>query len=647
MNIETRLRRLSSSVRPSSKAKDRVFSRIMQRIEAPEILLQASRAIVTDADAQSRVWERIAQVVTQSPAAFLDRVRSAILPPMDRSRQMWQALILPRLSPVAVAHRSYRAVAWVTAVAVMLVAVRISPGFFVAPPTRAQSAVLLLPTRGEIYLSLGGLWQPVDSELTLAPGMRISTRDGEASILLRDSGVIRLDRDTVIALSDLTESLEPAPEVVPTLSLEKGRIWVQGLIPANLRGITVASEEGLITVNEGSVSLEKGSLLAVDVFHRSVLVLRDAQETRLVAGDKLQLWAESVPLVRHIASSAYRDAWVAQNISRDAVHRKDIAHLQLERRVARAGILPTSKLYAVKRAAEAVDVALTLDGRARVEKQIAYAGVRLDEAAALMDGGATTAMEQPLREYRSTLSALAGTSTDTTEAQFLLKQAVSQDSAETAAAVAGDDAYLLKKTVLEALSLLPGETLSPKQVEASLFIDSLSTLTQALESGDRMQAERAWSEVQPSIALLQDPSSGLDAENAKEAQALLDRFASAATENGVDLDPTLVTAAKALLLPPVAPTKIATVAHLTEGQVAAVAAAIKHRVFAYRMPRSRSNQLIAELKILHGNPDAGSILRVLYHTMPQDSELMNPVRRSIANLKSDMVAQEGVQAVTP
>ena len=173
---------------------------------------------------------------------------------------------------------------------------------------------------------------------------------------------------------------------------------------------------------------------------------------RLITGDRIQLWAGSVPLIRHISLSAYDDSWVSQNIGRDAVHRKDIAQQQQERKVARAGILPTSKLYAVKRAAEAVDVMLTFDVRTRVEKQIAYAGVRLDEAAALIEEGAVEAVEAPLQEYRRTLVALAGESTDGTEAQFLLQKAVSQDSAEIAAVSVGDNNYLLKRTVLEAYS---------------------------------------------------------------------------------------------------------------------------------------------------------------------------------------------------
>ncbi|OGJ67504.1 hypothetical protein A3G69_05800 [Candidatus Peribacteria bacterium RIFCSPLOWO2_12_FULL_53_10] len=630
MMLVHRLQRLACDITPSTDAKSRIFSRITQRIGAPEALRMAAREMTPAPDLQDRVWERVARVVTRSPVAFFDRVRTALLPPVEMSRDIWQSFILPRLQPQHIAVRSYRGIAWATAVAMLIVTVRISPALFFAPPTRAESAVTLLPTRGEVMVSVGGLWQPVSVEIALAPGMRLKTLDSEASILFRNNGVLRMDRDTVITLNDLTQRMEPAPEILPTFMVEEGRVWVQAFIPETLRGITVALAEGHVTVNEGSVSITRGDLLTVEVYNRSAVLLREARETRLVAGDRIQLWAGSVPLIRHIAPVAYEDGWVSQNIDRDAVHRRDIAELQQERRVARAGILPTSKLYAMKRAAEAVDVALTFDGRTRVEKQIAYAGVRLDEAAALIEEGEVEAVAAPLEEYRRTLVALAGSSTDQSEAEFLLKQAVAEDSAETAAASMGDEGYLLKKTVLEALGSLPGEDAT--QAEASLLVDGLSTLAQAAEAGDSVQVTDAWGALQPYLtALEQHP----DLAGTEEAKVLLERFARA-VEGQEDLDPALLHAAIEFL-PEEEP--VVAVAHLSDEQVLAFAQGIKDNIFTqYRMPKSRSNVLLAELKKLQGGTDEGRILRALYHAMPEDTELRVPVRRAITQLKWSVVA---------
>lgn len=631
MTLERRLQRLSQEVTPSKDVKSRIFNRIEQRIAAPEVLRLAAKHMTPRAAIRDRVWDKVAQVVTQSPIAFLDRVRGALLPPVELSRDLWQPFILPRLQPQQVAARSYRGIAWVTALAILVVTVRVSPSLFFAVPTEAESVVTLRATQGTVMVQTAGEWRRVDGEIPLMAGMQIKTGDSQASILLRNEGVIRMDENTVVTLHDLTKRLEPAPEILPTLTLERGRIWAQGLIPGTLRGITLASAEGHITVNEGSVSLAREDILTVEVFNRTATLLRDSRETRLITGDRIQLWAGSVPLIRHIPASAYDETWVSQNIGRDAVHRKDIAQQQQERKVARAGILPTSKLYAVKRAAEAVDVMLTFDERTRVEKQIAYAGVRLDEAAALIEEGEVEAVEAPLQEYRSTLVALAGESTDGTEAQFLLQQAVSEDSAEIAAASVGDDNYLLKKTVLEAYYELPGQ--DGETIEAALLVDGLSTLAEAAEAGDSVQAAGAWEELSPYLTALEENP---DFAQTKEAKALLERFALAVKDN-TEFDPDLIAAAEEFL--PKEPVTV--VAHLTDEQVIAFATSIKQRIFTqYRMPKSRSNVLLSELRTLKGNADEGRILRALYHAMPEDTELRVPVRRAITQLKWSVVAGE-------
>ena len=135
----------------------------------------AAKEMTPRAAVRDRVWDKVAQVVTQTPVAFLNRVRGALLPPVERSKDLWQSFILPRLQPQQVAARSYRGIAWVTAMAILVVTVRVSPSLFFAAPTAAESAVTLLPTRGAVTVEIAGVIQEVDQEMALVPGMQIRT----------------------------------------------------------------------------------------------------------------------------------------------------------------------------------------------------------------------------------------------------------------------------------------------------------------------------------------------------------------------------------------------------------------------------------------------------------------------------------------
>jgi hypothetical protein len=193
----------------------------------------------------------------------------------------------------------------------------------------------------------------------------------------------------------------------------------------------------------------------------------------------------------------------------------------------------------------------------------------------------------------------------------------------------GDEGYLLKRTVMEALSALPGEDAT--HVEGSLLVDGLSTLAQAAEAGDSAKVTDAWGALQPYLAALEENP---DLAGTEEAEALLERFA-IAVEGQKDLDPALLEAATEFL--PEQP--VVEVAHLSDEQVLAFAQGIKDSIFTeYRMPKSRSNVLIAKIKALKGNADEGRILRALYHAMPEDTELRVPVRRAITQLKWAVVA---------
>ena len=47
------------------------------------------------------------------------------------------------------------------------------------------------------------------------------------------------------------------------MTLRSGRIWIQGLLPSHLRGITIATPAGDVTVHEGSADITVGMLIVL------------------------------------------------------------------------------------------------------------------------------------------------------------------------------------------------------------------------------------------------------------------------------------------------------------------------------------------------------------------------------------------------
>ena len=73
---------------------------------------------------------------------------------------------------------------------------------------------------------------------------------------------------------------------------------------------------------------------------------------------------------------------------------------------------------------------------------------------------------------------------------------------------------------------------------------------------------------------------------------------------------------------------------LSDEEIAQLSAEVHSRVFAtYKMPKSRLNQLIAELRRFRGHPDEGRVLRRVYRDFPEGSELTRYVRSTMQNLR--------------
>ena len=358
----------------------------------------------------------------------------------------------------------------------------------------------------------------------------------------------------------------------------------------------------------------------------------------LVAGERMELSDRSVELVKKIATKEYEEPWPSQNLAKDAVHRREIAQLQRERTAARAGILPTSPFYQVKRVAEAVDVLLTFDEKQKVEKQLQQASTRLDEAAAILASGGTGATAQTaLDEYKTTMLSVASGSGGDSVTQFLVRQQVAEDTAQLSAALPDDSLYAVKKAVLEASADLPAPVVDSQNVEGVLFLDTLDTVSEAVEAGDIARAKEAFATAQMYLQSLTGSGDQLSPDVHKEAVSLLSTLAVTLQQQSGTGD---TLASEDFLkeintyLPPPTPTHIV----MTDDEAQRIAQRIYNRVFVFKQSRSRWSQLMYEIKQLEGNPDEGTLLRHLYRTMPQNG-LAGPVRTRIVELGKEKAAK--------
>jgi len=620
------LKRLERDLNPPVGAKERIWKRIESRcaVHGAHSLDVVRDTLQPDREAKARIWARVVQAIdTTRSVVLLEKIKDLLTPPAHLRRHLEQRFIpLRRAVPI-----EQRAVKWVAAFVVFALFMKAGPQLLIAPRTVAEGAVTLMPTRGEVTVSLGGLWQPVDEEIRVEPGTLLRTHQGEASILFRDDGVVRLDEWTTVQVNDTSDPADQEATSETTLTLITGRIWVQGLIPAPLRGINVRTDFGLVGVQEGSVSIEEEEDVTVEVWDRRARVHQGEDEVFLVAGERTRLTEDGVLVVMQISQERYDDPWVVQNFKRDAVHRRYIAQLQQERRAARARILPTSPFYPVKRIAETVDMLLTFGEEARAQKQLEQASTRLDEASALLAEGDVQAVQIPLEEYRDSLLTLA-TGSGNQLVQLLIARSVAQQAGDVAAVLPGDEAYLIKRAVLEAGAQLSQGVVSLADVQGVLLLDTATALLQELDREGIEGVGDAWTDLEEHLAILKDDAAALRPEVRKEARVLLSEFAFALSEaEGVD---SVLLAQVQEYLPP----EQEIIPVLSDEEVDTIVQGIRDRIFVYHMKRSRLNQLIAEFKALEGHPDQGRILRQLRFALPDGpEEFPLRVRKEIIRLQ--------------
>lgn len=633
MDSNNAFRRLREDLEPSKDAQNELKGRVMARIQEKAAWQDLRQSLTPEKHVQTTVFNRILDRVSAPKAhdAF-DRLRDALQPKQDVRQTLW-SYIATRLVPQTATVISYRAPKWIAAVLIVVVGLRASPFLFLAPTTVAESRVIVLPTSGDVNIALHNLWQPVKTETEIREPVEIRTYEGEATVILHDDGNIRLAPNTTIVVNDVSDR----PEVSPTgstLTLVSGSVWLQGLLPNTVEGISLGTQYGIITVHGGSVSVTAGDIVSVKVWNRNATVRQRDIALSLGAGEGTEL-SRGVPSVQELPEVAYDDSWTNKNLRKDAVHQREIAQMQQERRAAQAGILPNSPLYGVKRIAETMDVLLTLNPEEKVQKKIQQATTRLNEATALIAQGQSGATLQ-LQEYKDTLLSVVTGSGGSVTSEMLQKE-VAANVAEISAVLPDDNLYAVKKAILETTAELPDTGMDQQDVNATVLVDTLNMLHDVVEiGGDTTAAKDALAAITPQLNTLHtNDTSELKPEAKKEALSLLSDIAD--TLNAKDIDDTNAEDNEVILgnvrpfLPKLAP-KLLTVVHLTEQEIVVIVQEIKARVFLYKQPRSRYSQLINEMQRLRGHADEGSILRALYHELPENG-LATYVRTAIQELR--------------
>ncbi|MSR87063.1 hypothetical protein EXS70_02720 [Candidatus Peribacteria bacterium] len=634
---ERLLRSVRARITPKAGAQDRVRAMLRSEMRAAHMLNQVRESLQPAPGLAARLWSAILGSVDPIRHLSLwERLRGSITPTESASSALWNRLSL-RLEP-AYAHAAVsRPVKWVAAFAVLLIAVRVSPFLFLAPASIASSSVTLFPTRGNVEVLIGSLWQPMTGEVTLNSPMRLQTQEGQATVTIHDDAVFRFAENTRGQILDLSNRPESSSQET-TVALEDGEMWVRGFVPKNVRGITVITAQGRIVIHEGSVSIrQSGDEVVVRVFDRSAIVSRHGHQLSLVTGEQVVLFNSDNLVGTAMDPSVFRDAWVAANLTRDAAHQREIAQLQQERLAASAGILPGTTFYRVKRLAESVDVLFSLSEEERTRKLITQANTRLNEAAALLPEGRPADVQNALQQYKETVLQVASGSGGSEVVQSLLQsEVVDAGSATVGAALPGDPSYALKQAVDDTIASLPGDKMVLPDVGGEALLDELYAVKRQASEGDMELAKQKLSELTESIASLNTTGalSLVSADVRAEAKAVVQQVEAVVDGPTVGTSLSLGVPPKDLIVPE-HPARTGFLHPMKPEQVTAKAQEIRGRIFLFSKKKAQYSVLDDQLVLLVRYPDRGSILRELSSVLPRNG-LSQRVMREIQLLQKEV-----------
>ncbi|MDD5055812.1 MAG: DUF5667 domain-containing protein [Candidatus Peribacteraceae bacterium] len=613
MTTDHLLSGLVESVNPRDDTAARVRSRILTRLK-PQSLQSLVAGSAPDEHFASTVKNRVLCKIRPALAGELQSLAHDVRFPVSASER--RSMLLSRLiaTPAPVVHAGLK---WAVAFVFVLLAVRALPLVLLAPETQAGLGVQMIPSGPDVSVYVGGIWRPVTQPEMLRGSVMIRTGDASrATIVLSDQGVVRLAEHTTIRFNDLGDRATPSSVGVAATIL-RGRIWALGLIPPVVDGITFDTARGLLSLNSGSVSLEQDDTrVLVETYDHGATFQQGAQAVFMVAGEKIV--ARGTPIsISMIPIRTFSDEWVTENLTQDAAHRIEITKILEERRERIAGILPTSFLYPAKRVAEEVDYlfALTQDGR--TEKRVQQANTRLSEALTLLSQGDGQAASGSLVAYKDSLIALAGKKDDNI-VKYLVREQIAQASASLNVDRADPDANaaLLTEAIEQVGAVIPDAQVSSKDVEGYVLVDKLAAMKQVLSvQRDSEGAAALYAEVSPFLQELLDAENGVHPLLRKEATALLASSSVLLREivpDGNDIALDALQTDMAQYLPPEPEQAL-----LSEEEIDRQIKVIMDRIYVFRSPRSRYNQLLQEMQGLQGHPRRGVLLRRLRQALPE------------------------------
>lgn len=631
-SFDSRLCRLVDQTTPSQDVKNRVSEQIQGRIQ-PTKLVQSVKSLSPSTRFTDVVRDRMLGRISNTAQAWLPKAAHAQHISLQEQASLKNRVLLSlKPAPAPIVHRSIK---WAAALAIVLLAVRSLPLVLLAPVTRADLGVQLLPS-GPVEVLVGGVWTTVSSAQVLRGPTLVKTGDSQATIVMNDDGVFRLRPNTTVRLHDVSDRPQSIG-ITPTLTLMRGQLWILGLLPPSSQSIDIETSQGILSVSAGSISLQDdGVTVVAAAFDRGATFARESgADVAFVSGERVVAHRGSPFFASKFPPAIATTSWVNVNLDQDAVHRADIAALQEEARAKSAGILPPSILYPAKRLAEEVDVLFTLGDEARTEKRVAQANSRLNEALTLMNEGNADAAALPLTEYRETLVALAGDSGDNLVKSLLKKQI---EEASSSLAVVDPDNQLpaVRQAVLDITSAIPDADLKPKEIEGYVLVDRLAALNRSLRfSKDPQGALSAYADIQPFLQSLLSKEDGTHPLLQREARSLLASTSTLLAEiHGVGTSSEMqsMQADIAQYVPAETDEDF-----VSDSELDAVAQKIYNNVIvnlSYRV--SRDNQLAFELEKLRRNSNRGTILRRLKGLLPPNSHWAMRVEEDIRELGGEL-----------
>lgn len=642
MSLPSQIQRLARQTSPDDGLRLRVKRVVKSRIE-PEGLVDAIRSVHAPSHFRTSLKYRVLRSIRSEAESALPHLAGGIDLAPERRVQV-KRQVLARLSPRAVPWAS-GFIKWTAACAAFLLVVRTLPLVFLAPVLQAETSVQLV-ANGDVRVTVAGIEMKLTDSTRFLPGSaKIETGASQATLILNDDGVVRLAEHTTVHLHDIGDRPHFA-SLRPTLTLDKGQVWMLGMLPPGFLPISVGTSQGIASVNAGSMSVRNdGTRVTVSVYDRGASFRQPQKpEALLVAGERIVVNGKTVTDSK-MPSSQFVQPWVSVNLDMDAVHRTEIAQLQQERRQKMAGVLPGEIWYPAKRLAEKVDVIFTLNHEARVGKIVQQADTRFNEAMTLIDQGQGAEAEGLLSEYHDTLVAYAGSGD--TVARFLVQKQIDEASSTIAVASAADDEFAqLQQTVLDLSTAIPDAD-SSRNIQGYVLVDKLIELNQSLDmSASLTDVVATYEALKPQLAGLLAEDDTTHPLLKKEATALLASISEkidtlSKDADAVDEAVTAVQGEIAKYLPPEEETARLLV---SEAELDAEVDAMVSRIFTLKMPRSRYNQLIAEMADLRTsrNPNRGTLLRRLYRKLPQNG-LAGFVQTEIKNMGDELNVGEDLK----